>query len=135
MIFQILFSILVDLKPVCHNKGTVIKVSDGVYTCQCLKQYTGPYCESGKSSLVVTIFAHQIEMLTFLFFLFFATNLDVNKCFNGGTTTYSAAGWSCACPSRYTGENCQAGNFKITLYIVVLLLLLNAKKTVAETCK
>ena len=36
-----------DLKPVCHNKGLVVKESEGVYSCQCKSQYTGPYCESG----------------------------------------------------------------------------------------
>ena len=39
---------IVDLRPVCHNNGTVIKEADGVYSCQCESQYTGKYCESGK---------------------------------------------------------------------------------------
>ena len=39
---------IVDLRPVCHNNGTVIKEADGVYSCQCENQYTGKYCESGK---------------------------------------------------------------------------------------
>ena len=50
LLLVLLLSILVDLKPVCHNNGTVVKESDGVYTCQCPEQYTGPYCESGNSS-------------------------------------------------------------------------------------
>ena len=41
---------------------------------------------------------------------------DVNKCLNGGTTTYSATGWSCACPSRYSGEFCQTGTWKFQVY-------------------
>ena len=41
-----------DLKPVCHNNGTVVKESDGVYSCQCTNQYTGSYCESGGYTIV-----------------------------------------------------------------------------------
>ena len=44
----ILFQNITDLKPTCHNNGSVVKQSEGVYVCQCQEQYTGTYCESGK---------------------------------------------------------------------------------------
>lgn len=72
------------LKRPCRNGGSCDDIDgDGNFTCGCLPQWSGHFCE-----------------------------LDTNECLNppcehGGTCTNSHGGYFCACTEIWTGKNCE----------------------------
>ncbi|XP_022095362.1 uncharacterized protein LOC110981781 [Acanthaster planci] len=71
----------------CLNSGTcnVISVTQNVFTCSCLQGYTGSICQTSPQ-----------------------TRCAPNPCLNGGVCLpIGLTSYSCACPSEYTGQNCE----------------------------
>ena len=54
---------LTDLKPVCHNGGTVTE-DGGTFKCVCSSQYTGAYCESGIGLFFLNLYYVVSKSLT-----------------------------------------------------------------------
>ena len=89
----------------CHpNCSTVGGTCENAGGCDCLPEYTGGYCETGELQRFPLRFFHMLLL----------SSVDLNPCAHlspceneGMCSNEGPNQYSCACPSGYTGIDCE----------------------------
>ncbi|CAH3025002.1 unnamed protein product, partial [Porites evermanni] len=79
----------------CQNGGSCVD-SINNFTCNCLKGYTGSYCETGHCVINYTsMFLSDID------------NCVHHTCLNGGSCVDGVNNYTCRCNAGFKGDRCE----------------------------